>query len=487
MTWGAENWHTDNTVLTDIKERTNIEIEFLCFPESAIREKYQTLTATGDLPDMMMGLCQDNITMDTFAKSGVIEPLSDHFDIMPNFEKAIVDNPIVEGLIKASDGKVYQAFGDGYYAPFGVSTALVYVPVWLEDMGVAFKADTWEDVYQMAKGLKAAKPEAYPFLTRSSFGALIYRMAPSFGTDQKLFYDPTADTFAFGPTLPGYETMIAFINKLYMEELLHPEAATMDSQSYYNIILNEAHEYQGGAFLFEATSWKGTGFNVGTAEEPFYPFDIMLPPAGTSDGVRQLPSGTKYKVFGTNGFYVNSQAQDMEAVLKWLDYTYSEDGIMFLSWGKEGIHYEMTTVDGVETPISIQYKDKPFDLNDIYTTYVHNTMFGWNYGFYGLNTVLPKYNQQYPYLPQDKVDAQQMMLDADAVKWPNPSVWFSELESPYITTKTEQLNTYVTGEVAKFIMNQRPMTDWDVFQGELKAMGVEQFIEMYNTAYQRGK
>ena len=487
MSFGNDNWRSDNTVLSDIRDHTNIEIEFITFPETAIREKYQTMIATGNLPDLMMGLSDSYNTLDILAKNGIIEPLSDHLDQMPNFSKALDENPLAEDLIKASDGKIYVAFGDGYYAPYGVTSALIYTPDWIEDMGVTFKGDTWEDIYETAKALKTAKPDAYPFLTRGGFDSMIYTMGQQFGTSQGLFYDEKDGTWSFGPTRAGYRDLITYLNKIYTEELLHPEAPTMTSQQYYNIILNEEHVYKGGAFLFEATTWHGTGFNVGTAEAPFYPFALMLPPQGTADGVKKVSSGTEYKTVGEYGHYVNAKTKDMEAVIKWLDYTYSDDGMMFINWGKEGVNYKMITVDGVETPISIQYADKPYDEKDIYSTYVNNTMFGWNFGFYGLGTILPQYNQQYPYLPQDKVDSQQMMLDADAVKWPDPIVWFNDLESAYITTKQEALNTYVKQETAKFIMNQRSLTEWDAFMTELKDMGVEQFIQMYNQAAQRSK
>jgi hypothetical protein len=85
-----------------------------------------------------------------------------------------------------------------------------------------------------------------------------------------------------------------------------------------------------------------------------------------------------------------------------------------------------------------------------------------------LNDYVPKYSQVYG-------------------KSPSPRITFNEEEAEEIPSLRNALNTAAYEWVAKAIVGQVDMAEWDDFQGQLRALGLERYEEIYNAAYARTK
>ena len=64
-----------------------------------------------------------------------------------------------------------------------------------------------------------------------------------------------------------------------------------------------------------------------------------------------------------------------------------------------------------------------------------------------------------------------------------PAVYLSEEDALYATELFSVLENHIISESAKFITGTRPLSEIPAFQEELKAMGIEEYIEMYRNAY----
>ena len=58
-------------------------------------------------------------------------------------------------------------------------------------------------------------------------------------------------------------------------------------------------------------------------------------------------------------------------------------------------------------------------------------------------------------------------------------------ESLEMATMTSLINDYRNEHVLKFIMGQEPLENYPQFVNELKSLGVERVIEIYQAAYER--
>ena len=64
-----------------------------------------------------------------------------------------------------------------------------------------------------------------------------------------------------------------------------------------------------------------------------------------------------------------------------------------------------------------------------------------------------------------------------------PSVYLTEEEAVTASEIKTVIDDYITVESAKFITGARPISEIDQFYEELKAMDVEEYIEIYVNAY----
>ncbi|MGO4274839.1 hypothetical protein AB4Z22_34255, partial [Paenibacillus sp. TAF58] len=60
-------------------------------------------------------------------------------------------------------------------------------------------------------------------------------------------------------------------------------------------------------------------------------------------------------------------------------------------------------------------------------------------------------------------------------------------EKSAISLLEEQINKYYESSVAKFILGETPMTEWDAFLAELKKMGSQKLIDAYQIGLDRLK
>ena len=69
----------------------------------------------------------------------------------------------------------------------------------------------------------------------------------------------------------------------------------------------------------------------------------------------------------------------------------------------------------------------------------------------------------------------------------NPTMWLplEEDELQTITNLKSELVSFMEENLSKFLLRQRPMSEWDQFQKDLDSMGVEEMLSIYDTAYKR--
>ncbi len=63
----------------------------------------------------------------------------------------------------------------------------------------------------------------------------------------------------------------------------------------------------------------------------------------------------------------------------------------------------------------------------------------------------------------------------------------SSAESETIADYNTSLSTFVSENLQKFVLGQRPMSEWDKFQKELSALPIDKILAIYEEAYNRIK
>ena len=66
-----------------------------------------------------------------------------------------------------------------------------------------------------------------------------------------------------------------------------------------------------------------------------------------------------------------------------------------------------------------------------------------------------------------------------------PDIYLTEEEATRANDLKTALDTYVSSETAKFIVGERPLSELDGFFDQLRKLNVEEYINIYRTAYQQ--
>ena len=174
--------------------------------------------------------------------------------------------------------------------------------------------------------------------------------------------------------------------------------------------------------------------------------------------------------------YVTSCCEDVETAMKFLDYLYSEDGILFYNYGFEGIDY---TLDENNTP---RFTDAV--INNEYGVDVTNML-----------------RIRRPYTLCSSL----MILYATAefntdLKNEAWEVWSSNIDGAYYIPSNVSMNaeetqtssyyvadivTYASQMIPQFIAGDVSLDEWDAFVAKLKEMNIETCIEAEQSAYDR--
>lgn len=70
-------------------------------------------------------------------------------------------------------------------------------------------------------------------------------------------------------------------------------------------------------------------------------------------------------------------------------------------------------------------------------------------------------------------------------KAPFPNVYLTNEEQSEATALLSDLDTYVKQMEAKFVTGQEPLENWDKYIAQMKKMGSDRIIELYQGAYDR--
>ncbi|MFI6230326.1 extracellular solute-binding protein [Micromonospora echinospora] len=461
---------------SELTKRTNVTLEPVAVPLSDYEQKRSLLIGAGDAPMIIPKTYhpQEN----AFVSSGAILPVSDYLDLMPHFKDRVATwnlQPEIDSLRQA-DGKFYLLPG------------LREKPV--QDYSLAVRADildqlglsvpkTWDELHGVLKAMKTRYPDTYPFSDRWSKptpgGALLNILGSSYGTQagwnyQHATWDPAAKRFAYTGGSEQYKQMIEYLHKLVAEGLLDPESFTQSDEAARQKLAN------GKSFVIGANAQTLVNDNrpdLAKTQPNARLVKIPLPvgPAGEINPETRLE----------NGIMISKKARESEhfvAMMQFIDWLwYSDAGQEFARWGVEGTTY---TKDAAGKP-TLAPDVNVVGLNPKATKHLQKDFGFYNgvFAAYGGSTDLMR-----SFFSPEEQEFQKVM-DARQPKPVAPPYPFTDEEREQASLWETPLKDHVTQNTLKFILGQRPLTEWDAYVSELRAKNADQYIDLVNKAHDR--
>lgn len=444
-------WRDDMLVWDLMEDGGNMNIEYSVGP-SPYDEQLNLVIASGDLPDFFS--VPSYQLANQHGDDGAFVNLLDYMDQMPNLQAWSEEYPENFRAALSADGKMYATPGEG----MGETNRMIwmYRQDVFEELGLEPPKD-WEELHQVLTALKEEYPDSYPLGFRNGTDK-IRNFAANFGVEWNYYYDFDNEEWRYGPIEDNYRALIEHLHTFYQEGLISPDFLTTDTGQWQELMSTDT------SFITQDYIGRIDQFNTANqADNPDYALRYMPPPAGFPGGEqRGYSAHTQYR-----GYAIASTSDNIDTLVQYIDWTFSEEGRDTLSWGIEGETYE--EVDGEKQWIE-DYAD-PSDLRSetgmsLYATYTwfdydaHMSLFSEN--------VSEAYEQDPQY---------------DAPIVPVPA--FTAQEQEMMSIQGEEITAHRDQEIAKFIIGDRDLSEWDAYVQEIENLGVQDLIDMHTEAYNR--
>lgn len=473
-----------------LEEKTNINFEFTTSPTDAIQEKINLLMSSGDLPDLFLYDTPDPSKFGT--DEGMLIDLNPYIDtVMPNYKKAIESYPGIRGLTTSTDGKIYALAGinDCFHCTY--SQKMWVNTKWLEKMNVSMP-ETTEDFYNVCKKYKEMNPDGIA-LTGSTdswntnpeaFLTNAFILDP--GSDLPVKLIETDDNIDTIVDKDEYKEAIKYIKKLYSEGLIYEGTFTQKNEQLRQIALDEDMP-----ILFFAAGANVCVLNAAIAPEIYKNYKT-LPPLTGPKGVKQSTI-FKYFPIQIERFAITKACKYPEAAARLADYFFTTEAQLNLTYGKKGVDWD----DADEGKPGIDGSPAMYKVTSLYSDEPQNV----DWQDHGIPFMTSEYRlgEQLKDGIEDKImtmEGLELLLFNEtkenympyASKESNvvPKLLFLGEESRELQTLAVELKKYIEESKIAFITGKMDLDkDWDSYLSNLKKIGMEKYIEIYQTAFDR--
>ncbi len=451
-----------------IKEAIGGTININAYPESDYATKFSLIMATPDSFPDIIGFQGRSSEFADYCSQGAFLALDDYADLLPDYNKfwdsLDEDGQYFKNIRKSADGKVY-------YAPIYGMERQTNIRAWLYRKDIFEKhglkvPETTDELYDVCKQLKKLYPDSYPFSIRSGFTNInVIGASWKPGFMYNAYYDFENEKWSYGAR--ESETMleiVKFLNKMVKEKLAPADFFTINTASWQELITTDRGfimpEYQTRMDFFNAIARKNN---------PKFNLTAMTPPKGNTKTAAHLVNKWNNDPAGISVFNTGDKERIANA-MRYVNWFYSDEGCEITSWGKEGETYEVK--DG----------RKQFILGDGEVALS-------KYGFQTIGTYLRIDPEAAEAVASEEQSATTDFVLEHTCDKLNPTQWlqFTSDESKILADHNTSIQTFVTENITKFVIGQRPLSEWDNFQKELNKLPIDDLLSIYETAYNRVK
>ncbi|MEK3660123.1 extracellular solute-binding protein [Paenibacillus sp. FSL F4-0236] len=450
-----------------IAEATGVKVNYIHPTESQAEEQFNLLLASSKLPDVLEydwsiypGGPEKAIS------DGVIVPLNDLIDqFAPNLKKMLEANPELDKMVKTDSGQ-YYVFPMVRNEEGLVFRGPMLRKDWLAELGLQLPVtiDDWHKVltaFKEKKGAVAPLTALYANkmnLQDAFFGA--YKTSHG-------FYIDDLGKVKYGPLDPQYKDVMTLFRQWYSEGLIDKDFPIVERDTLDKRLLNG----ESGATVFLLGGGMGKWLESGKAQNPA--FDLVAAPYPVlKAGEKPFTGQRDFKYNPKASAAVTTSAKDLETIVKWLDFAFSEQGTMMYNFGVEGESY--TLDNGVPKFTDMIVKNDKYTSQQMLAQYTVP------------NGPFPMHEQKTTNTFPQQDEAVQIWSETDAAKHILPAFITPTVdESKKVAQTMTAINTYLEEMFIKFVMGNEPLDKFDSFVKQLEDMGIRDVIDIYQGALDR--
>ncbi len=472
---GSES-HDGKKMFEEIKQKTNVNIIWEHYQQSAWAEIKRLVFAGKDMPDMFAG--QNVFTIDdivSYAEQGFFIPLEGMIEeYAPNVQKIFTRRPDFKRDLTMPNGHIYSLFT--FLEDKNVSAdTLMINGNWLDYLKLEMPKTT-DDFYSVLKAFKTGDPnqnnkfdDEIPFTFRHNVtGQGLMSMFGAFGIiDNGNHMTVKDDKVIYTSIQPEYRDGLVYFNKLFKEGLADVEALT-HSVSVYNAktTIKEKENMIAGTFV----RWQNLGSFGGEDVGIRY-----VPPLEGPKGHR-LWRIEEPELTSKSAFTITTVCKQPELALKWVDMFYDEKTSFEMKYGiigdvvKENPDGSFEFMETPEGEIALDWRGK--DINGMF---IYNVWSEWTNRF-----VLDP-------IARDKILADEMYRPFGGGYKKLPNFTMAPDVAEEVSMLETDLKNFVNDSIAIFLLEGGAEDDskWNAYLKKCEDMKMSRMLELYQQLYDR--
>lgn len=464
----------DTEFFKGLEKRTNIQLKFRHPVAGNETTDFTMMLASGDVADIIKTSDRGVKYQDGFdaaVKDMVFLDLTDMMDTYaPHYLAALQDyDQYQPGFAKAAktlEGR-YVYISQIMKVPQGPFGGLYMRKDWLDDLGLGVPVtyDDWETALTQFKEVKGAT--APLLLPKAGYEGTFQILNSGYDVGTEFFQ--VDGTVKYGPMENGWKQYIEMLNRWYKNGLIDPDFFTTTSIWPDTALVTTGKT---GAFFSLYTFIANYETANEDADAEYVP--VPNPVRNAGDKVHLTMN-----MYPTSGSVISADCEHPQEALALLDYFFTEEGSLYCNYGEEGVSFNYDS-EGNPQFTDIISKNEKFSFSEAM-------------GYYcmpGSRTVYQDWRRELGSVPVKDQACFDVFSSNRDDQYVIPSYYSTAMtteETAEYSKIMADVKTSVDENTALFITGVRPMTEWDAYVEQLKALNIERAIELVQEAYNKIK
>ena len=274
----------------------------------------------------------------------------------------------------------------------------------------------------------------------------------------------------FGAIQPEFKEYLTMMNQWFSEGLIND----MFLSNPYQSLVDVSPITTGKVGVWYGTAAQRMGNIIDSSEDP----NIRLTGVTTvtKDG-SQAHVGESGALLDNPMWSITTVCEEPEVIAQYVDYVYSEAGVLLANYGVEGETFEY--VDGVPRLTDMVLNNPDYSYGAAMNIFVCDRMTPAPF-------IIDENRVRADYI-QDQLDAIEVWNNANdgLYNMPRSGVNLTVEESQDYNALYTDIETYMDENVVKFIVGDKSLDEYDDYVATLKQMGIEDCVAIEQAAYDR--
>lgn len=465
----------ESPFLSGLEKNTGVDIEWQFLAQGADKTtSYNLLLQDEELPNIIFSdilKVKEGIRL---LNDGLIYDLTDYLPKYAPDYWAYITAPENKEILKqltTEDGRFWgvASFRESDYNVTYMGPMIRQD--WLDECGLETPVtlEDWENVLTVFKDKYNAN---FGSPMKDLIQCGIASGTGAFGGLQTYYYVDENNKVQLGMAQEEWKEQMEVLHRWYEKGLLDRDFATADRTVVRSKVLN--NEF---GIVFTAMSQLSLYVGDANKENTGAKWVGLSYPRTEEGATLSFIQTSRTTCTGNSNAVITTDCTEEELIqaLKFLNYGYTEEGIMYWNYGEEGVSY---TLDKDGKP---QWTDK-----------VVNDPAGQAEGlkrYTGVSSCGPTIQTERFVQIKNTKEAEEAVYkwieNSEAPKYALPALSFTEDENERYADISSSMDTYINTMALKFITGEESLDNFDDFVKELNKLGLEEILEIQQNAFDR--